>query len=250
MIQREDVENHGKVDHLVQESGSIKPLSNLRSIIASRLGTSWMERPQVTLTTEADASLFVEARTQMNNELGKKGIKLSYNTLLVKLSAMALIEHPYMNVSLLPEGLLYHQQVNIGLAVDTEQGLMVPVLHDASNLNHEELHESLQGLVERTLSGKNQNDDLIGGTFTITNLGTFEIDAFTPIINPPECAILGIGRINEKPVVIDGQVVVRKMMALSLSFDHRLVDGVPAARFLQRIKHYIEQPFLWSLWDK
>lgn len=250
MIQREDVERHEQAEQIEPETELIKPLSNLRSIIASRLGASWIERPQVTLTTEADASLFVEARIQMNKELEKKGIKLSYNTLFIKLSAMALVEHPYMNVSLLPEGLIQHQQANIGLAVDTQQGLMVPVLHDAAMKNHEELHYSLQGLVERTLKGNNKSDDLIGGTFTITNLGTFEIDAFTPIINPPECAILGIGRINEKPVVREGQVVVRKMMALSLSFDHRLVDGVPAARFLQRIKQYIEQPFLWSLWDK
>ena len=250
MIQREDVERHEKADQTVSESESIKPLSNLRSIIASRLGASWNERPQVTLTTEADASLFVEARIQMNKELEKKGVKLSYNTLLLKLSAMALAEHPYMNVSLISEGLLQHHQVNVGLAVDTEQGLMVPVLHNAAVMSHEELHYDLQGLVERTLQGKNKSEDLIGGTFTITNLGTFEIDAFTPIINPPECAILGIGRIIEKPVVREGQVVVRQMMALSLSFDHRLVDGVPAARFLQRIKHYIEQPFLWSLWDK
>ena len=232
------------------ESESIKPLSNLRLIIASRLGTSWNERPQVTLTTEADASLFVEARIQMNKELEKKGVKLSYNTLLLKLSAMALAEHPYMNVSLISEGLLQHHQVNVGLAVDTEQGLMVPVLHNAAVMSHEELHYDLQGLIERTLQGKSKSEDLIGGTFTITNLGTFEIDAFTPIINPPECAILGIGRIIEKPVVREGKVLVRQMMALSLSFDHRLVDGVPAARFLQRIKHYIEQPFLWSLWDK
>lgn len=250
MIQREDVERYEKTEQYVSEAESIEPLSNLRSIIASRLGASWIERPQVTLTTEADASLFVDARLQMNKELEKKGVKLSYNTLLIKLSAMALVEHPYMNVSLIPEGLLQHQQANIGLAVDTEQGLMVPVLHNAARKKHEELHYDLQGLVERTLQGKNKSEDLIDGTFTITNLGTFDIDAFTPIINPPECAILGVGRIIEKPVVREGQVVIRKMMALSLSFDHRLVDGVPAARFLQRIKQYVEQPFLWSLWDK
>jgi pyruvate dehydrogenase E2 component (dihydrolipoamide acetyltransferase) len=250
IIQREDVERHEKAEQTDLVAESIKPLSNLRSIIASRLGASWIERPQVTLTTEADATLFVEARKQMNTELEKKAIKLSYNTLLIKLSAMALVEHPYMNVSLLPEGLIQHQHANIGLAVDTEQGLMVPVVHNAAMKNHEELHYDLQGLVDRTLQGNYKSDDLIGGTFTITNLGTYDIDAFTPIINPPECAILGIGRIIEKPVVREGQVVVRQMMALSLSFDHRLVDGVPAARFLQRINQYIEQPFLWSLWDK
>jgi pyruvate dehydrogenase E2 component (dihydrolipoamide acetyltransferase) len=107
----------------------------------------------------------------------------------------------------------------------------------------------LDAVVKRTLEGTTTWNDLTGGTFTITNLGAFEIDAFSPIINPPECAILGVGRIHEKAVVVDGQIVIRAMMAISVSFDHRLVDGAPAARFLQRVKQYIEQPFLWSLWD-
>ena len=250
MIQREDIERYEEEVLKRDEAQVLQPLSTLRTIIANRLGASWMERPQVTLTTEVDASALVDARRQMNQELQKKGIKLSYNTLLIKLVSMALKEFGYMNTSLLPEGIVQHQFVNIGLAVDTEQGLMVPVLHDTAHKNHQTIHNELGELIDRTIQGKNRIDDLNGGTFTITNLGTFEIDAFTPIINPPECAILGVGRIHEKPVVLKSEVVVRHMMALSLSFDHRLVDGVPAARFLQRIKQFVEQPFLWSLWDK
>ncbi len=133
--------------------------------------------------------------------------------------------------------------------MDTERGLMVPVLRDVVSKSFETIQTELNSLVDRTLNGKNQMDDLTGGTFTITNLGVYEIDAFSPLINPPECGILGVGRIYEKPVGLNGQIVLRSMMALSLSFDHRLVDGAPAARFLQRIKQYIEQPFLWPLWN-
>jgi len=226
----------------------VKPMSELRTIISNRLGQSWLERPQVTLTTEADATLFMEARKQLNFELVKKNVKISLNTLFIKISAQAISEFPYINVSLIPEGLLQHQDINIGLAVDTERGLLVPVLRSANNKTFESIQMELDGLVDRTISGKNLKDELSGGTFTITNLGTYEIDAFTPIINPPECAILGIGRIHQKPVGFENQVVLRQMVSLSLSFDHRLVDGAPAAKFLQRIKQFIEQPFLWSLW--
>jgi pyruvate/2-oxoglutarate dehydrogenase complex dihydrolipoamide acyltransferase (E2) component len=232
------------------EPAAPEPLIGLRKVIAERLGKSWNERPQANLTTEVDASLFVKARKQINQELSKKEIKISYNTLLIKLVAQAISEHPYINVSLLPEGLQHHNQVNVGLAVDTPRGLMVPVVRDADHKNFECIQQDLDAIIQRTLAGTATWDDVTGGTFTITNLGAFEIDAFTPLINPPESAILGIGRIHEKPVVVDGQIVVREMMSLSISFDHRLVDGAPAARFLQRVKQFIEQPFLWSLWEK
>jgi pyruvate dehydrogenase E2 component (dihydrolipoamide acetyltransferase) len=253
MVRREDVVRSIDAQAQTQTSPDlghdIQPLSELRSIIARRLGQSWMERPQVTLTTEADATLLAAARQQLNTEFKKRDLKISFNVFFVKLVAQALHEFPYMNVSMLPEGIYQHPQVNIGLAVDTPRGLMVPVLNDARRKSFETLQQELEGLVERTISGSNQMEDLTGGTFTITNLGAFEIDAFTPIINPPECAILGVGRIHEKPVGLEGQVDLRSMMSLSLSFDHRLVDGSPAARFLQRVKQYIEQPFLWLLWD-
>ena len=249
MVRKEDVEKCLQSVPVIPGTLAPEPLSGLRKVIAERLGKSWNERPQANLTTEADASLFVKARQQINRELSKKDIKISYNTLLIRLVAQALREFPYMNVSLYPEGLQQHQQVNIGLAVDTDRGLMVPVLKDADCKNFECIQKDLNQVVQKTLAGTAGWDDLTGGTFTITNLGTYEIDAFNPIINPPECAILGIGRIHEKAVVVDGQIVVREMMALSISFDHRLVDGAPAARFLQRVKQYIEQPFLWSLWD-
>jgi pyruvate dehydrogenase E2 component (dihydrolipoamide acetyltransferase) len=251
MVSKEDVEKilSKSLQPSIEDETTLAPLSGLRKVIAERLGKSWNERPQVNLTTEVDASLFVKAREQINRELVKKEIKISFNTLLIKIVAQALEEFPYMNVSLLPEGLQQHQQANIGLAVDTPKGLMVPQVKNAATKNFETIQKELDAVVKRTLEGTTTWNDLTGGTFTITNLGAFEIDAFSPIINPPECAILGVGRIHEKAVVVDGQIVIRAMMAISVSFDHRLVDGAPAARFLQRVKQYIEQPFLWSLWD-
>lgn len=250
MVRKEDVEKCQQNVPAPIEAEVTVPLTGLRKVIAERLGKSWNERPNANLTTEVDASLFVKARKQINQELSKKDIKISYNTLLIKLVAQAINEFPYINVSLLPEGLQQHYQVNVGLAVDTPRGLMVPVVKDADHKNFECIQQDLDSIIKRALEGTASWDDVTGGTFTITNLGAFEIDAFTPLINPPESAILGIGRIHEKPVVVDGQIVVREMMSLSISFDHRLVDGAPAARFLQRVKQFIEQPFLWSLWDR
>ena len=250
MVRKEDVEKCLQSIPDIPEPSAPVPLSGMRKVIAERLGKSWNERPQANLTTEADASLFVKAREQINGELKKKEIKISYNTLLIKIVAQALSEFPDLNVSLLPEGLIQHTYINVGLAVDTPKGLMVPVVKDANYKNFECIQSDLDSVIKKTLDGSASWDELTGGTFSITNLGAFEIDAFSPIINPPECAILGIGRIHPKPVVVDGQIVVREMMALSISFDHRLVDGAPAARFLQRVKQFVEQPFLWSLWDK
>lgn len=248
IVNREDVEHAMQPLSTAQAETAAQPLSDLRAIISSRLSQSWTERPQVTLNTDADATMFVLARQQMNQELMKKGIKLSFNALLIRIVAQALREYGYMNASLVSEGLIQHSQVNIGLAVDGPQGLMVPVVREAHQKSFEAVQQELDDLIQRTLSGKNGLEDLTGGTFTITNLGAYEIDAFTPLINPPECGILGVGRILEKPVGLNGQVVLRSMVTLSLSFDHRLVDGAPAARFLQRVKQYIEQPFLWSVW--
>lgn len=243
-VMRRDVEKAAQSFTRPAPSPDIASLKGLRGIIANRLSESWIERPQVTLTTEADADCLVEMRKQIQEEWG---VKVSYNALLVKITAKALKEFPYMNSQLTPSGIEIQPEINIGLAVDTERGLLVPVVRSADSKSLFEINDDLQGLAQRAVDGHNLPDDLSGGTFTVTNLGVFEIDAFTPIINPPECAILGVGRIVSKPVGLNGQLVLREMMALSLSFDHRLVDGAPAARFLQRIKTLIERCFLMGL---
>jgi len=134
--------------------------------------------------------------------------------------------------------------VNVGMAVDTERGLLVPVLRNANTKSVKQLAIEFRALVERARLGKSLPDDLSGGTFTITNLGMYGVDEFTAIINLPEVAILGVGRIRLEPAVVNGQVTIRQLMRLSLTFDHRIVDGGPAARFLQGISRYIESPYL------
>ncbi len=223
---------------------SIKPMSSLRAVIAERLSSSWQERPHVTLTTEADATNLVSARQQAIAELERK---VSYDAFLVALVARALTEYPFVNVRFTQAGIEELPQVNVGVAVDTERGLMVPVIRNAPDKSLIEIQQSLQVLVGRALDSRSLPDDLTGGTFTITNLGMFEIDGFTPIINPPESAILGVGRILAKPVAVGREVVVRDTVTLSLSFDHRLIDGAPAARFLQRVKQLVERPFTLAL---
>jgi pyruvate dehydrogenase E2 component (dihydrolipoamide acetyltransferase) len=240
-VMRRDVERTTSAPARSAASSGLAALPGLRGIIARRLSASWVERPQVTLTTEADASSLVALRQQVEAEWN---ITISYNAFLIKLIARALREYPYINARLTASGIQLLPEINIGLAVDTERGLLVPVVHDPDRKSFFEIQNELTPLTQRALEGRSLPDDLTGGTFTLTNLGMYEIDAFTPVINPPECAILGVGRIISRPVGLNGQIVLRDMLALSLSFDHRLVDGAPAARFLQRVKTLIERCFL------
>jgi pyruvate dehydrogenase E2 component (dihydrolipoamide acetyltransferase) len=223
------------------------PLKGVREIIFNRMGTSVHTTARVTLMTEADATAFVEAREQLKARVSNEwGFSPGYNDLLAIMVAKALAEYPYMNARLKNDGsaIEWVSRINLGMAVDTERGLLVPVIHDADKKGLRSFGAEFREKVDRARSARALPDDLSGGTFTITNLGIYDIDAFTPVINLPEAAILGVGRINPKPVVHLGEVAVRQMWALSLVFDHRLVDGAPAARFLQRIKHLIETPYL------
>lgn len=221
------------------------PLAGVRRIIAERMSTSARTTAPVTLTTEIDATNLVQLRSLLKEQLEPTlGFAISYTDILVAVVARALREFPYMNVRLVENEIQKMAQIHIGVAVDTERGLLVPVIRNADQKGITEIARTLRELVARARSGKSMPDDLTGGTFTITNLGMYDVDAFTPIINLPECAILGVGRLREVPVVHEGQICVRHMMVLSLTFDHRLVDGAPAARFLQRIKQLLEQPYL------
>jgi pyruvate dehydrogenase E2 component (dihydrolipoamide acetyltransferase) len=222
----------------------------------------------VTLTTEADATAFVALRERLKVSLTDElGFNLGYNDLLIKVAARALREFPYMNARLEYDtpahgegagqgweagAIRYLQDVHVALAVDTERGLLVPVIRDADRKGLRAFGTEFRELVERARVGRSLPDDLSGGTFTITNLGMYDVDAFTPIINLPEAAILGVGRIQPKVVALgsepgeggEWQTAVCQMWTLSLTFDHRLVDGAPAARFLQRIKQLVENPYL------
>ena len=166
----------------------------------------------------------------------------------MKLVAVALREHPALNASLDGDRVVQHAAIHVGVAVDTPRGLLACVLRDVPAKSLRALAAESAALIAQARAGTVSPDALRGGTFTVSNLGAYEIDAFTPIINLPECAILGVGRIVARAVVVDeaaGLIAARKMVALSLTFDHRVVDGAPAARFLQRIKRLVEQPALW-----
>lgn len=216
------------------------PLRGVRAVIAKRMLESATNTASVTLMSEADATRLVELRQQ----LGEDGVKVSYNDLLLYILARALRDHPRLNSSLEGEVIKTWQRIHIGLAVDTDRGLLVPVVRDVDCKRLSEIAEETQLLAERARAGKCTLDELTGGTFTLTNLGMFGIDMFTPIINLPECAILGVGRIKARPVVVEDAIVARQMVRLSLTFDHRVVDGAPAARFLQRVVRLMERPHL------
>jgi len=225
----------------------VLPLAGPRRIVSERMAMSARLTARVTLATEVDATSLVDVREKLKlNVTDEWGFAPGYNDLMAVIVARALREFPYMNARLVEEGKAIERlgYINLGMAVDTERGLLVPVIRNADQKGLRAIGAEFRELTARARQGKALPDDLSGGTFTITNLGMYEIDVFTPIINLPEAAILGVGRIRAKPVVFEGEVVVRQIVGLSLAFDHRLVDGAPAARFLQRIKQIVESPFL------
>jgi pyruvate dehydrogenase E2 component (dihydrolipoamide acetyltransferase) len=244
-ITRADVEAVA-AQNAAASSATRQPLSRIRQLTRDRMIESMRTAAPVTLTTEADAT---ELR-QMRRKLKADGSDIvpSYTDLLTKLTAAALAEHPALNASIDGDEILLHNAINIGVAVDSERGLLAPVIRNADRLSPLELAAISADLFERARAGKIAAEELQGGAFTISNLGMYDIDAFTPIINLPECAILGVGRIVARQVVIDAEaerLAIRYMMVLSLTFDHRVVDGAPAGRFLQRVKQYVESPYLW-----
>ncbi len=211
----------------------------VRRTIARRLTESHTETAPVTLSTDADATDFVALRAELDIPL------LTYNDLFVKVTALALADHPDLNASWQDGSVRRHEEIHIGIAVDTHAGLFVPVITNAGARDLPDLARETSDLVQKARQGDLGPEHLRGGTFTVTNLGAYGIDAFTPIINLPQCAILGVGRIVAKPAVFQGRIVPRDMVALSLTFDHRVVDGGPAARFLDTVRRHIERPGLW-----
>jgi pyruvate dehydrogenase E2 component (dihydrolipoamide acetyltransferase) len=224
------------------------PLKGVRAIIADRMGTSVHTTARVTLMMEIDATEFVAVRERLKAKVSEAwGFAPGYNDLLAKMVANALRKFPAMNARLAPDAVELLAHVNMGMAVDTERGLLVPVIRDADRKSLHQFGSEFREMVDRARKGRSLPDDLSGGTFTITNLGMYDVDAFTPVINLPEAAILGVGRIQPKWVYkpeSPAAPVLRQMWTLSLVFDHRLVDGAPAAKFLQYIKGLVEEPYL------
>lgn len=215
------------------------PYTGIRKIIGERMTESKNTKPSVSLTLKVDVERIVEWRDRLKAE----GRPVSYNDILVLVVAKALKEQPIINTKWATSEIEFNSDINIGVAVDTEKGLTVPVIRNADQKTLREISEDFRTKAEAAKIGRASAADLTGGTFTISNLGMYEIEHFTPIINPPECCILGVGAFVREPVVgKNDNIEVRFRMQLTLVFDHKMVDGVPAAKFLQRVKHILEWP--------
>jgi pyruvate dehydrogenase E2 component (dihydrolipoamide acetyltransferase) len=227
-------------------SNAPAPLSRMRRLTAERMAASARSVARVTLFLDADLDEAARFRAQLAPEFARLGVpKLPWDALIAKAVGMALAEHPALNASWVEgEGIRRHAGVHVGVATALDpEGLIVPVLRDADRRPLRELTSDLLALVEKARAGRLGPAEIGGSTFTITNLGAYRIEAFTPIVNPPEAAILGVGRIAEKPAVVEGQLSVRTRSMLSLSFDHRVVDGAPAAAFFERLAQILERPY-------
>ena len=230
----------------VAVTGERVPLSRIRNTIARRMIVSQQQTAPVTLTTTVDATNLVNLRKQFKTiSQAETPIVPSYLDLVVKLAGITLPEYRFLNARWEEDGILLCDQVHIGIATETQSGLLVPVIRNVSDLALSDISQCSQDLVHRAQIQQLAEHELSGSTFTITNLGAFGVEGFTPIINFPECAVLGLGRIDSRPVVMEGQVVVRETLYLSLTFDHRIIDGAPAARFLQSLGQRIENPSPW-----
>ena len=201
--------------------------------------------PHFYVTSVIDTGKLAQLRQQINEYAAKDPapLKVSFNDLIVKAVARTLARMPEVNVSFAEDRLIQKKQVNVGVAVALEQGLIVPVIRNADQRSILDLARETRRLAEAARQGRLKPEDISGGTFTVSNLGMYDVDSFTAVINPPESAILAVGSITPTPVVEDGQVVVRDRMKVTLSSDHRAIDGAIAARFLQEVKRALEEPF-------
>jgi len=219
----------------------VKPLSNMRKVIGKRMQANKQIAPHVTITTEVN----VDKTIALRNKLNAKNLeaRFSYTDILIKMSATALINYPVMNSSITEDSFIIHDRVNIGVAVALDEGLIVPVIRDADRKGLKAISAETKELIAKARENTLSPDEMNGATFTISNLGNYDVDGFTPVINLPEAAILGVGRIVRKPIVNENdEIVPASMMVLSLSFDHRVVDGATAAEFLKKLKGYLEDP--------
>ena len=220
----------------------VLPLTGLRKTIADRMRMSVGTMAQVTLTTEADVTDLLKLRESLVAEWRPHRLRPLDLDLIIAAIAESLKSHPRLNAHLVDDEVLLLKDVNIGIAVAVPDGLVVPVLRGAQSLDLLGMARAMRELADKTRKNALGIDDVTGAGFTVTALSNYDIDVFTPIIDPPQVAILGLGRANEKPVVVDGEIVVRSMMHLSVTFDHRALDGVPVAEFMRTLKSRLESP--------
>ncbi|MBE9472855.1 MAG: 2-oxo acid dehydrogenase subunit E2, partial [Chloroflexi bacterium] len=217
------------------------PFIGMRQAIAEQMVHSLQTMAQITLTTKADVTELKSTREALRARWDRK---VSYTDLLIKAVAVALGDHPLLGARLEGEEIVMPDEINVGVAVALDDGLIVPVIRNADRMTVPEIGAKIKGLAQRARENDLNVDEVTGAVFTVTNLGTYGVDGFTPIINPPEVAILGVGRITEELALINGQAVARSRMVLSLTIDHRIVDGAPGAAFLQTLVQLLEHPAL------
>ncbi len=221
------------------------PLTALRRVIADRMTASVRNAPHFTLNMQVDMTEAVELRRRVGPRIERQtGAAPSFTAIIVRMLAALLLEHPYLNATLEEHTVLLHHRAHVGVAIDRAGDLLVPVLRDAQTLTLAETSAALRDLHTRAQAHTLSQAELRGSTFTLSNLGMYGVDSFTAIINPPESAILAVGRIVETPLARNGAVVVRPVMQLTLSADHRIVDGAAAARFLAALRERLEEPYL------
>ena len=219
------------------------PMTRLRARIAERLIQAQSTAAMLTTFNEVDLTAVNEIRARYKEQFEKShGVKLGYSSFFIKASIEALRKFPSVNASIDGNDIVYHEFYDIGVAVSTERGLMVPVIRNAENLGFAELESAVGGYAKKARDGSISLDELTGGTFTITNGGVFGSLMSTPILNPPQVAILGMHKIQERPMVVNGEIKIRPMMYLALTYDHRIVDGRESVQFLVAIKEALEDP--------
>ena len=222
--------------------------ARMRSIIARRMMESLHTTAQLTLTTEVDMEESVRLHAEVGPELERReGVHITYTDLIVRAAAVALREHPRINARWEGEAVRRLPEIHVGVAVSLDDGLVVPVVRQADRATLGQISAAIKDLSDRARSNRLRPEEMQGSTFTVTNLGMYDVDGFTPVLNSPDAAILGVGRLHRRPAAIGDRVEIRSMMVLSLTFDHRVVDGAPAAQFLQRVKRILEHPYLLLL---
>lgn len=228
---------------LTTPGAGIIPLQGMRKVIAENMLLSLRQSAQLTVFVEIDATELTAFRDRLRAKYSRQNdLKISYTDIIALAVCRALRDFPIMNSWLTEEGILIHDQVHLGIAVALPDGLIVPNVKNAQQKSIRQLATEIRALAGKARDGKLTMDEIQGGTFTITNVSMLGVDGFTPILNPPETAILGVGRAVDKPAVHRGEISVRTMMTLSLTFDHRVTDGAPAMRFLRTLADYLEEP--------
>ncbi|MCD4720098.1 MAG: 2-oxo acid dehydrogenase subunit E2 [Desulfobacula sp.] len=248
-ITREDVEQFlaGLKNTDQPDTSQVKviPFEGIRKAIADNMHASLQNAAQLTTFTEVDVTEMVRFKDLIKAEYKKDdSVKVSYNDIILMATARALMRHPIMNSTLVGEEILIHDSVHLGIAVALSEGLIVPKLRNAEKKTLLQIAREVRQLARKARESALSVEDVTDGTFTISNVSMLDMDGFTPVLNPPETGILGVGRVMEKPSVFNGEITIRHMMTLSLTFDHRIVDGAPAMMFLRDLARYLEQPML------